>query len=683
MSIFFDSIAPDLTTPGHKTATILPDGRVALLWSEEITPGGDNDRQMLQLDAAGANPPAPVVLDAGGLLYSGATITALSDGNLAVSWRAYNRNGGVETDRVLVQVLDAQGTAQGQPLAFDNDLYRQDVMLTPEGTGFAMIWHDQSYDAATDTNGPVVVRRQGFDAQGATDGPATEITRLPATVREPEMVALSDGNLAVLWHAEGQGNTVSLRVFAADGTPAGAEVSLPFPEGGARSTAADLVALPGGGVAVIWRSGGFDTGTIRAQAFDATGLATTPAQVVATDSQTVIDAIALPGGRIAVAVDDRTYDFVQGGGGTTFNVTLQELGADMTPLGAPERVLSGVDHPFDISLAADANGRIVISWEEDNGDRAGTARLTQVDASAFTRLGDGADSATMDGTEAGLGAGGGDDTIIGSAQDDAILGGAGNDDISGEAGADRIDGEGGDDILRGGEGDDLLLGKAGQDRLIGDAGADTLVGGDGRDLLNGGAGADMIYGWDMDGTRNGAFSDLSDTILGMEGADTIDAGAGNDLIWGGTEDDFIFAGAGADRAAGQDGNDTINGGSGSDLLFGGAGNDTLDGGQGFDRLNGGDGADHFVHVSRFPGGSDWVQDYDAAQGDRLVTTRDGVMADWYQVNIASTANAGADDVDEAFVIFRPTGQIVWALVDGAGLTEINLQIGDQVFDLLA
>ena len=43
--------------------------------------------------------------------------------------------------------------------------------------------------------------------------------------------------------------------------------------------------------------------------------------------------------------------------------------------------------------------------------------------------------------------------------------------------------------------------------------------------------------------------------------------------------------------------------------------------------------------------------------------------------------AGADDVAEALVIYRPTGQILWALIDGAGQDEINLQIAGQIYDL--
>ena len=52
------------------------------------------------------------------------------------------------------------------------------------------------------------------------------------------------------------------------------------------------------------------------------------------------------------------------------------------------------------------------------------------------------------------------------------------------------------------------------------------------------------------------------------------------------------------------------------------------------------------------------------------------------MNLIETANAGAAGVEEAFVIYRPTGQILWALVDGGGQDEINLVIGGVEHDLL-
>ncbi|NDW47309.1 hypothetical protein [Ruegeria sp. PrR005] len=61
--------------------------------------------------------------------------------------------------------------------------------------------------------------------------------------------------------------------------------------------------------------------------------------------------------------------------------------------------------------------------------------------------------------------------------------------------------------------------------------------------------------------------------------------------------------------------------------------------------------------------------------------------DQFQVDLAHTRNAegeraGDKDVQEAFVIYRPTGQIMWALVDGEEQSSINPQIGAGIVDHL-
>ncbi|MFZ1468665.1 MAG: hypothetical protein WAT09_06755, partial [Paracoccaceae bacterium] len=99
--------------------------------------------------------------------------------------------------------------------------------------------------------------------------------------------------------------------------------------------------------------------------------------------------------------------------------------------------------------------------------------------------------------------------------------------------------------------------------------------------------------------------------------------------------------------------------------------------------NGGAGADSFYHAGVFDHGSDWVQDYNAAEGDILTVGLAGATRAQFQVNFNTTQGAGAAGVGEAFVIYRPTGQILWALVDGADDAHINLNIGGQIYDLLA
>ena len=235
--------------------------------------------------------------------------------------------------------------------------------------------------------------------------------------------------------------------------------------------------------------------------------------------------------------------------------------------------------------------------------------------------------------------------------------------------------------ITGTSGDDNLSGDVGNDALFGGDGNDTLFGGDGADTLNGGDGDDFIFGGDTEG-------DLRDVIFAGAGNDSIDGGYGNDLIFGQDGNDTIAGGFGADTLQGQNGNDVITGSALSDLVFGNAGDDFVNGGFGHDRINGGTGADRFFHLGILDHGSDWVQDYNAAEGDLLQFGQSGATLDQFQVNFTHTANAegersGDDAVEEAFVIFRPTGQIMWALVDGGGQAEINIQLDGQVFDLLA
>ena len=222
------------------------------------------------------------------------------------------------------------------------------------------------------------------------------------------------------------------------------------------------------------------------------------------------------------------------------------------------------------------------------------------------------------------------------------------------------------DILRGGPGPDVLRGYDGDDWLFGN---------DGPDTLNAGSGDDFIFGGASD-------ADLRDVIYGGDGNDNIDAGHGNDLVYGGAGDDTLAGGFGADELIGQGGNDQLSGAALSDLIFGGDGIDFINGGFGYARLNGAAGADRFYHLGIFDHGSDWIQDYNATEGDLLVWGGPNTAVTNFQINYANTANAGDNTVEEAFIIYRSTGQIIWALVDGAAQPEINIRIGAATYDLL-
>lgn len=280
---------------------------------------------------------------------------------------------------------------------------------------------------------------------------------------------------------------------------------------------------------------------------------------------------------------------------------------------------------------------------------------------------------------------------VGSAAADQIPGNSGNDTLRGMGGNDTLDGLAGDDELDGGTGNDFVAGGSDNDLLAGSEGNDTLLGGEGSDTLNGGDGQDRLNGQDGDDVIIGGRStaDLRDIIYAGDGNDSVDAGYGNDQVFGQGGNDTISGGFGVDEVFGQDGDDVLTGSAYSDLIFGGSGNDFVNGGFGSDRTNGGTGSDKFFHVGIAGHGSDWVQDYSAAEGDVLLFGVGSATADQFQINFAHTISAegvssGDPGIREAFVIYRPTEQIIWALIDGEDQSSINLQIAgsDALFDLL-
>ena len=243
-----------------------------------------------------------------------------------------------------------------------------------------------------------------------------------------------------------------------------------------------------------------------------------------------------------------------------------------------------------------------------------------------------------------------------------------------------------DDFLYGGDGKDTLYGYAGNDWLQGGAGDDYLHGGTGNDTLYGGDGVDMLIGGPGDDFLYGGdtINDLRDRIFGGDGNDVIDGGWGNDELRGDDGNDTITGGWGVDTIIGGAGNDILTGQVYSDLIFGQEGDDFINGGFGSDRLNGGTGADMFYHLGINDHGSDWIQDFNTAEGDRLVFggPANAALRD-FVVSRAITPTAGDDSVFEVFITYVPAGRVLWALVDGELNEQINLQIGQQVFDLLA
>lgn len=269
--------------------------------------------------------------------------------------------------------------------------------------------------------------------------------------------------------------------------------------------------------------------------------------------------------------------------------------------------------------------------------------------------------------------------------------------LDGSSNSDTLRGNAVDNTLKGSDGNDTLFGRGGDDVLEGGNGHDVFIGGVGADQLSGGAGWDRAQYTDaeaavtvdmMDVALNtgDAGGDTFDSIEGIYGSGFDDRLSGDDsknTIWGWDGSDSLFGGDGDDVLRGGNGADVFHGGSGQDTLFGDAGDDFLHGAFGSDTMMGGEGADVFFHFGAQGHGQDWVEDYNVSQGDILQAGIVGATVDQFMVNFSSTPNSGSASLSEAFVVYLPTQETLWALVDGEGQSEINIRLNGQLYDLLA
>ena len=164
----------------------------------------------------------------------------------------------------------------------------------------------------------------------------------------------------------------------------------------------------------------------------------------------------------------------------------------------------------------------------------------------------------------------------------------------------------------------------------------------GTNTLNLAAGVNTLAAHNIQ-TINGSIAGDSLTLQNQVNGSSIDLGGGVDLLTladgfnaitvtnvenviGGNSNDSIVI-------ANTAGSTTVTGGLGSDTITGGAGNDIINGGGDNDNLTGGAGADTFVYTTG--GGSDFVNDFNRGQGDRIDVT--GVSGIYSLADIQSRA----------------------------------------------
>ena len=294
-----------------------------------------------------------------------------------------------------------------------------------------------------------------------------------------------------------------------------------------------------------------------------------------------------------------------------------------------------------------------LSGQAPNSASALSIKLTAIDKYGFTASTnfkfavddkiifgtDGNDTITGTSASEMIEGGKGNDVINGGNGDDLIFGGEGNDQLSSGWGSDKLYGEAGDDILRGdvysqildgGDGNDKLYssGSGSGDTLIGGAGSDTFV--IGNDIISN----DIITDFnvndpnekiDLSALKDVA-TDFSQLVIEQVGSDakiSFTSKSKTILIKNVAKEQLTvskFIGLTDNKNSldsltinGNSNNETLVGGSGSDIINGAGGNDTIKGGLGSNLLTGGTGDDIFV-ISKNPGKTDVITDFEAFDG---------------------------------------------------------------------
>ncbi|MFN0192962.1 MAG: calcium-binding protein [Aestuariivirga sp.] len=375
---------------------------------------------------------------------------------------------------------------------------------------------------------------------------------------------------------------------------------------------------------------------------------------------------------------------------------------DGTPFQVNDPILHGVGSQSAPAIATLADGRVIVSWTDDqtgNGDI-----WTKIYDPRETGLRGGATGLNDDwyGTAFSdtIFLGNGKDTFHGGGSADFIYGDAGSDTLHGEASDDRIDGGAGADILIGGIGNDIFyVDNAGDDvqEIFGE-GVDTV-----RATVDYALGADedklYLLGAATTGTGNG----LSNFIFGNANANILNGQGGADRMYGDRGDDAYTVDSTGDlvfeTVSGASGgidsvfasanhtlsnnveNLTLTGGNINgtgngitNIIVGNAGNNFIDGKAGSDMLTGGAGNDQFVFSTALNAATnaDTILDFNGA--DDFFRLDDAIFTQIVTGFLSATAfrsGSAATDADDRIVYNAVTGDVFYDRDGVGGVAQVN------------
>lgn len=191
--------------------------------------------------------------------HSPPAITALSNGNLAVTWLG---GAGSDITDVRVQLFAANGTKiGGEILASDHPESGKigEHIVALSGGGFAISWTD--YSVETDVYGSnAAVRAQVFDANGNKVGSALTVNTVTlGNQDQSSLTALPTGGFVATWHDDGHAYGSSTgtegiwaQLIDANGSKVGTAIHVS--DADEYGYAPSVTTLPGVGFAIAWQT---------------------------------------------------------------------------------------------------------------------------------------------------------------------------------------------------------------------------------------------------------------------------------------------------------------------------------------------------------------------------------------------------------------------------------------------
>ncbi|MET4203036.1 hypothetical protein [Bradyrhizobium sp. LA6.12] len=308
-------------------------------------------------------------------------ITGLSNGGFVVTWFDNSQTlGDSEGTSIKAQVFSADGTPVGSETLVNSSTSYSQFAPTVTGLsngGFAVTWTDDSGEGGDDDG--TSIKAQLFAADGSKVGPEFLVnTETGGSQDNATITGLANGGLVVTWEdlsgtlGDGDATSVKAQMFAADGSKVGSEFLVNT------ATASDqlkptISALPNGGFVVTWydfsQTGGDSSGSsIKAQIYAADGSRVGSEFRVNTttvNSQFTPTVTTLSNGDFAIAWQDWSG---AGGDASGSSIKLQVFTADGRKVGAELLVnTSTASNQLHPSIAAYADGRFVVTWQDANG----------------------------------------------------------------------------------------------------------------------------------------------------------------------------------------------------------------------------------------------------------------------------------------------------------------------------